>query len=141
LLKIPIDAAAATEMARRCRGTPRIANRLLKRVRDFSQVRAKGRITCETVTAALALEGVDDQGLTKLDRRYLRTIIEFYRGGPVGIEALAATLQEETDTLVDVVEPYLLKRGFLMRTSSGRRASETAYKHLGVVFQQGLFHE
>lgn len=141
LLKVPIEADAAMELARRCRGTPRIVNRLLKRVRDFSQVRAKGRITCETVTAALALEGVDDQGLTKLDRRYLQTIIDYYRGGPVGIEALAATLQEETDTLVDVVEPYLLKQGFLMRTSSGRRASERAYQHLGVSHQQGLFRE
>lgn len=141
LLDVPIEPDAAMELARRCRGTPRIANRLLKRVRDFSQVRAKGRITFETVTAALALEGVDDQGLTKLDRRYLQTIIDYYRGGPVGIEALAATLQEESDTLVDVVEPYLLKRGFLMRTSSGRRTSEAAYKHLGVTYQQGLFRE
>jgi len=141
LLKVPIEEDAAMELARRCRGTPRIVNRLLKRVRDFSQVRAKGRITCETVAAALALEGVDDQGLTKLDRRYLQTIIDYYHGGPVGIEALAATLQEETDTLVDVVEPYLLKQGFLMRTSSGRRASEKAYQHLGVSYQQGLFRE
>jgi Holliday junction DNA helicase RuvB len=141
LLKVPIEADAARELAHRCRGTPRIANRLLKRVRDYSQVRAEGRITFETVKAALALEGVDDQGLTKLDRRYLQTIIDFYRGGPVGIEALAATLQEETDTLVDVVEPYLLKIGFLMRTSAGRRASQEAYKHLGVAFQQGLFRE
>jgi len=141
LLNVPIEEDAAMELARRCRGTPRIVNRLLKRVRDYSQVRAKGRVTFETVTAGLALEGVDDQGLTKLDRRYLRTIIDYYRGGPVGIEALAATLQEETDTLVDVVEPYLLKRGFLMRTSSGRRASQTAYQHLGIPYQQGLFRE
>jgi Holliday junction DNA helicase RuvB len=141
LLNAPIEADAAQELARRCRGTPRIANRLLKRVRDFSQVRASGRITFETVTAALKLEGVDDRGLTKLDRRYLKTIIDFYRGGPVGIEALAATLQEEADTLVDVVEPYLLKLGFLMRTSSGRKASDAAYKHLGVTYQQGLFRE
>jgi Holliday junction DNA helicase RuvB len=141
LLTVPIEDDAALELAHRCRGTPRIANRLLKRVRDYSQVRAKGRITFETVTAALALEGVDDHGLTKLDRRYLQTIIDFYRGGPVGIEALAATIQEETDTLVDVVEPYLLKCGFLMRTSSGRRASEAAYRHLGVAYQQGLFRE
>ena len=140
LLNVPIDDAAATELARRCRGTPRIANRLLKRVRDYSQVRADGRITTATVDAALNLEGVDDQGLTKLDRRYLNTIISFYKGGPVGIEALAATLQEETDTLVDLVEPYLLKMGFLMRTSSGRRTSEAAYRHLGVTSPQpGLF--
>ena len=140
LLNVPIDDAAAAELARRCRGTPRIANRLLKRVRDYSQVRADGRITTATVDAALHLEGVDDQGLTKLDRRYLHTIISFYKGGPVGIEALAATLQEETDTLVDLVEPYLLKMGFLMRTSSGRRASEDAYRHLGIASTQpGLF--
>jgi holliday junction DNA helicase RuvB len=141
LLDVPIEEDGAMELARRCRGTPRIVNRLLRRVRDYSQVRAQGRVTFETVTAGLALEGVDDQGLTKLDRRYLRTIIDYYRGGPVGIEALAATLQEETDTLVDVVEPYLLKRGFLMRTSSGRRASEAAYQHLGITYQQGLFRE
>jgi Holliday junction DNA helicase RuvB len=141
LLKVPIEDEAALELSRRSRGTPRIVNRLLKRVRDFSQVRANGCITFQTVTAALALEGVDDRGLTKLDRRYLKTIIDFYRGGPVGIEALAATLQEEADTLVDVVEPYLLKLGFLMRTSSGRKASEAAYKHLGATHQQGLFRE
>ncbi len=117
LLDVPIEDAAAAELARRCRGTPRIANRLLKRVRDYSQVRADGRITTATVDAALSLEGVDDQGLTKLDRRYLNTIISFYKGGPVGIEALAATLQEETDTMVDLVEPYLLKLGYQMRTS------------------------
>ena len=109
-------------------------------MRDYSQVRADGRITTATVDAALRLEGVDDQGLTKLDRRYLNTIISFYKGGPVGIEALAATLQEETDTLVDLVEPYLLKTGFLMRTSSGRRTSEAAYRHLGITSPQpGLF--
>jgi len=141
LLHAPIEMDAAQELARRCRGTPRIANRLLKRVRDFSQVRGDGRVTFETVTAALTLEGVDDRGLTKLDRRYLKTIIDFYRGGPVGIEALAATLQEEADTLVDVVEPYLLKIGFLMRTSSGRKASDAAYKHLGIIYQKGLFRE
>ncbi len=140
LLDVPIDAQAAGELAHRSRGTPRIVNRLLKRVRDYSQVRGDGRITSATVDAALKLEGVDDQGLTKLDRRYLKTIITFYNGGPVGIEALAATLQEETDTLVDVVEPYLLKLGFLMRTSSGRRASESAYRHLGITTHQpGLF--
>jgi Holliday junction DNA helicase RuvB len=140
LLDVPIDDQAAAQLARRSRGTPRIVNRLLKRVRDYSQVRADGRITTDTVDAALKLEGVDDQGLTKLDRRYLNTIITFYQGGPVGIEAIAATLQEETDTLVDVVEPYLLKLGFLMRTSSGRKTSESAYRHLGITTSQpGLF--
>lgn len=139
ILDVPIDADGAAELARRSRGTPRIANRLLKRVRDYTQVRADGVITSQTVVDALALEGVDEQGLTKLDRRYLKTIIEFYKGGPVGIEAIAATLQEESDTLVDVVEPYLLKIGMLMRTSSGRKASESAYRHLGYPIQQRIF--
>ena len=127
------------ELAKRSRGTPRIVNRLLKRVRDYTQVRASGVITEETVEAALLLEGVDEKGLTNLDRRYLKTIIEFYKGGPVGIEAIAATLQEEVDTLVDVVEPYLLKAGLATRTSSGRKASQKAYEHLGFSFQKGMF--
>ena len=130
LLETGTDSAGARELAQRSRGTPRIVNRLLKRVRDYAQVRGDGRITRETVGEALKLEGVDTKGLTGLDRRYLKTIVTFYNGGPVGIEALAATLQEETDTLVDVVEPYLLKIGFLTRTSSGRRASEAACRHL-----------
>ncbi|QTA91863.1 Holliday junction branch migration DNA helicase RuvB [Desulfonema magnum] len=131
LLEVGINNDGATELAKRSRGTPRIVNRLLKRVRDYAQVRADGTITKKTVSAALSLEGVDEKGLTNLDRRYLKTIIEFYNGGPVGIEAIAATLQEETDTLVDVVEPYLLKIGLMIRTSSGRKASKHAYKHLG----------
>jgi holliday junction DNA helicase RuvB len=126
----------ALALARRSRGTPRIANRLLKRVRDFSQVRSDGRVTRDTVHAALALEGIDPLGLTCLDRSYLKTIIDFYAGGPVGIEAIAATLQEETDTLVDVVEPFLLKIGLVLRTSSGRKASETAYQHLNRIFSK-----
>jgi Holliday junction DNA helicase RuvB len=139
LLKVTIDDEGATELAKRSRGTPRIVNRLLKRVRDYSQVRADGIITKKTVEAALSLEGVDEKGLTDLDRRYLKTIIEFYKGGPVGIEAIAATLQEETDTLVDVIEPYLLKIGLVTRTASGRKASEEACKHLGLSFQKRLF--
>ena len=139
LLKVTIDDEGAAELAKRSRGTPRIVNRLLKRVRDYSQVRADGSITKKTVEAALSLEGVDKKGLTDLDRRYLKTIIEFYKGGPVGIEAIAATLQEETDTLVDVIEPYLLKIGLVTRTSSGRKASEEAYKHLGLSFQKKMF--
>ena len=139
LLKVTIDDEGATELAKRSRGTPRIVNRLLKRVRDYSQVRADGIITKKTVEAGLSLEGVDEKGLTDLDRRYLKTIIEFYKGGPVGIEAIAATLQEETDTLVDVIEPYLLKMGLVTRTSSGRKASEEAYKHLGLSFQKRMF--
>jgi len=139
LLGIKIGEEAAVELAKRSRGTPRIVNRLLKRVRDYTQVRADGNITIETVGAALELEGVDEKGLTDLDRRYLNTIIKFYRGGPAGIEAIAATLQEESDTLVDVIEPYLLKIGFITRTSSGRKASEAAFKHLGFKVQTRMF--
>ncbi len=132
LLQVPIKDEGATELAKRSRGTPRIVNRLLKRVRDYTQVRADGKITKETVAAALSLEGVDEIGLTNLDRLYLKTVIEFYNGGPVGIEAIAATLQEETDTLVDLVEPYLLKVGLIIRTSSGRKASDATYSHMGL---------
>jgi Holliday junction DNA helicase RuvB len=139
LLNVKIDNAGAVELAKRSRGTPRIVNRLLKRVRDYSQVKADGVITQATVEGALELEGVDKNGLTDLDRRYLKTIIEYYTGGPVGIEAIAATLQEESDTLVDIVEPYLLKIGFVLRTSSGRKATEAAYKHLGFRIQGKLF--
>ena len=139
LLNVSIDEQGSIELAKRSRGTPRIVNRLLKRVRDYTQVRASGVITKKTVEAALSLEGVDEKGLTNLDRRYLKTIIEFYKGGPVGIEAIAATLQEEADTLVDVVEPYLLKIGLVTRTPAGRKASQAAYKHLGFSFQKGMF--
>jgi holliday junction DNA helicase RuvB len=139
LLGIKLGDDGDSELARRSRGTPRIVNRLLKRVRDYGQVRCKGIINRQTVEAALELEGVDHQGLTDLDRRYLKTIIQFYHGGPVGIEAIAATLQEESDTLVDIIEPYLLKIGFITRTSSGRKASETAYRHLGFSVQQKIF--
>jgi Holliday junction DNA helicase RuvB len=139
LLKVAIDDKGAIELAKRSRGTPRIVNRLLKRVRDYTQVRSDGVITKDTVNAALSLEGVDEKGLTRLDRRYLKTIIEFYHGGPAGIEAIAATLQEETDTLADVVEPYLLKIGLITRTSSGRKASEAAYQHLGFRVQKKMF--
>jgi holliday junction DNA helicase RuvB len=139
LLQVKIDKKGAETLATRSRGTPRIVNRLLRRVRDYAQVRADGVITHDIVEAALALEGVDKQGLTSLDRSYLKTVIDFYKGGPVGIEAIAATLQEETDTLVDVVEPYLLKIGMLLRTSSGRKASQTAYRHLGYATQDKMF--
>ncbi|RJQ70955.1 MAG: Holliday junction branch migration DNA helicase RuvB [Desulfobacteraceae bacterium] len=139
ILDISINNDSASSLAHRSRGTPRIVNRLLKRVRDFAQVRGDGHINQELVQAALALEGVDEKGLTGLDRRYLKTIIDYYHGGPVGIEAIAATLQEEADTLVDVVEPFLLKIGLVMRTSSGRKASEAAYRHLGYSVQEKLF--
>ena len=139
LLNVKTDTDGAYEIARRSRGTPRIVNRLLKRVRDFAQVRQDGTIRKDTVQQALELEGVDEKGLTVLDRKLLRTIIDFYKGGPVGIEAIAATLHEESDTLVDVVEPYLLKTGLLTRTSSGRKVTEEAYRHFGLSMQQGLF--
>ncbi|MBW1841259.1 MAG: Holliday junction branch migration DNA helicase RuvB [Deltaproteobacteria bacterium] len=139
LLNVNIDDKGAVALSERSRGTPRIVNRLLKRVRDYTQVRADGAITKDVVEESLSLEGVDEIGLTVLDRRYLKTIIEFYNGGPVGIEAIAATLQEETDTLVDVIEPYLLKIGMVTRTSSGRKASETAYRHLGFKVRKDLF--
>ncbi|MBC2703039.1 Holliday junction branch migration DNA helicase RuvB [Desulfobacula sp.] len=130
ILNTVISENGAAELAERSRGTPRITNRLLKRVRDYSQVKSHGKVTRESVQAALELEGIDVLGLTSLDRNYLKTIIDFYKGGPVGIEAIAATLQEETDTLVDVVEPFLLKIGLVLRTSSGRKASQKAYQHL-----------
>ncbi len=132
ILNTPVSDRGAAELAKRSRGTPRVANRLLKRVRDFSQVRSDGEVTQSSVRSALVLEGIDSLGLTPLDRNYLKTIIEFYKGGPVGIEAISATLQEENDTLVDVVEPFLLKIGLVLRTSSGRKASEKAYQHLKI---------
>ncbi len=142
ILNVPIDEGGAQEIARRSRGTPRIANRILRRVRDFAQVRAEGTITREVTEGALELEGIDQEGLMNLDRKYLRTIIDYYKGGPVGLEAIAATLQEESDTLVDMVEPFLLKAGFLNRTSAGRKATDRAYKHLGTespTLQKKLF--
>ncbi len=131
MLEVPYDEPALEMLAARARGTPRIANRLLRRCRDYAQVKAAGRLTIETVEAALRLEGIDPLGLDELDRRFLRTIIGVYRGGPVGIEAVAATLGEETDTLVDVVEPFLLQAGLLARTRRGRLATTQAYEHLG----------
>jgi len=131
LLGVDLRADAAAEVARRSRGTPRIANRLLRRIRDFAQVKGHDVVEMEVARASLALEGVDDLGLDELDRKVLDAIITRYGGGPVGLEALAATLQEETDTLSDVVEPFLLKEGFLVRTPAGRRATARAYGHLG----------
>lgn len=132
LLDIPIDQEGAFEIALRARGTPRVANRLLKRVRDYAQVRAEGTITRKVAMEALALEGIDESGLGETDRKLLKTIILNYRGGPVGIEALAATLQIESDVLLDVIEPYLLKTGFVIRTSQGRKATEKACSHLNI---------
>ena len=133
LLAIPVEAEAALELAKRARGTPRIANRLLRRVRDYAQVKSHERITLEIVDKALLGHGIDRHGLDELDRKVLKTIIEVYGGGPVGIESLAATLNEEADTIVDVVEPFLLKSGYLKRTSRGREATPGAYAHLEVM--------
>lgn len=131
VLGVPIDAEGAHTIASRSRGTPRIANRLLRRVRDYAEVRAGGAITAEVADAALQREGVDQRGLDRLDRAFLKTIVEHYRGGPVGISAIAATLTEDTETLEDVVEPFLLKEGFVTRTASGRKATRLAFEHLG----------
>jgi Holliday junction DNA helicase RuvB len=136
LLGIPIDQEGTEEIAKRSRGTPRIANRLLKRVRDFAEIRGQGKINKAIADEALKLEGVDEIGLTGLDRRFLETIIRYYRGGPVGLEAIAATLQEETDTLVDMIEPFLLKIGFVARMQNGRKATELAYQHFGIPYAE-----
>jgi Holliday junction DNA helicase RuvB len=132
IMDVEIAESGAHEIARRSRGTPRIANRLLRRVRDYAQVEADGIITAEIADAALTLLDVDDKGLDSTDRRYLRAIIEKYDGGPAGIETLCATLSEERDTLEDVYEPFLLQQGFLQRTARGRVASRAAYHHLGL---------
>ncbi len=131
LLGISLDQQGAEEIARRARGTPRVANRLLRRVRDYAQVKEDGRIRESTAQVALNAQGVDSLGLDEMDRRVLKVILEQYEGGPVGVEALAATLNEESDTLVDVVEPYLLKGGLLRRTPRGREATKLAREHLG----------
>lgn len=128
---LEIDEDSAVLIAKRARGTPRVANRLLRRVRDYAQVKAEGKITPEVTDAALNLQGIDNLGLDDIDRRVLSVIIDTYDGGPVGIESLAATLNEESDTIVDVVEPYLLKMGLLKRSPRGRQVTQLAYKHLG----------
>ena len=132
ILGIDIDSGGAVEIASRSRGTPRIANRMLRRVRDFAQVRADGVITREVADMSLSRLEVDKIGLDSLDRRMLRSIIEFYNGGPVGLETLAATINEDSVTLEDVYEPYLLQQGFLTRTPRGRCVTRKAYEHLGI---------
>jgi Holliday junction DNA helicase RuvB len=128
LLGVRLEATAAEEIARRSRGTPRIANRLLRRVRDFAQVHQATRVDLPLVSEALALEGVDESGLDDLDRRYLKTLIN--QGRPAGVAAIAAAMQQEVDTLEDVLEPYLLYEGFILRTSTGRQPTRKAYLHL-----------
>jgi Holliday junction DNA helicase RuvB len=131
ILSVEIEAAAAHEIARRSRGTPRIANRWLKRVRDFAQVRHDGRVTLAVAREALAALEVDDQGLDDVDRKLLAAIIDKFSGGPVGLDTLAAALSEDTETIEDVYEPYLMQEGYLKRTSRGRVVTEHAYRHLG----------
>src|SRR5208282_2506129 len=134
LLKIEGDDSALGELARRSRGTPRIANRLLRRVRDYAAVEANGKLTLAVTQAALKLEGIDDRGLDEQDRAYLKILIEVYDGGPAGVEAIAASLGEEVDTLVDVVEPFQLQTGLVLRTRQGRRATKAAYEHLQIKY-------
>lgn len=131
ILEVEIDPEAAGEIARRSRGTPRIANRLLRRVRDYAQVRGDGRVTLESAADALLLFEVDERGLDRVDQSILSALIERFGGGPVGLSTLAAAIGEETGTLEEVYEPYLLQIGFLQRTPRGRVATEPAYRHLG----------
>jgi Holliday junction DNA helicase RuvB len=138
ILGIACEADGAGEIARRSRGTPRIANRLLRRVRDFAQVRAAGHIDQDVANAAMQMLKVDPEGFDDLDRRLLRTIVESFDGGPVGVESLAAALSEERGTLEDVIEPYLIQQGYLVRTARGRMASAKAYRHLGLRPKTGL---
>ena len=135
VLEVRIDEGGAAEIARRGRGTPRVALRLLKRVRDYAQVRAEGRITTSIACEALELLHVDRRGLDEVDRRVLTTIIDKFEGGPVGLDTIAAAVSEESDTIMDVVEPYLLRLGFLDRTPRGRVATMRAYQHLDVPYR------
>jgi len=137
ILTIETDAEGAAEIARRSRGTPRIANRLLRRVRDFAQVRADGQISREVADQALAMLKVDARGFDHMDRRLLSAVIEKFDGGPVGVESLAAAIGEERGTIEDVLEPFLIQQGYLMRTPRGRMATQTAYQHFGLRPPQG----
>ena len=132
ILGVAIDSQGAREIARRSRGTPRIANRLLRRVRDFAQVKADGHITRTVADQALRMLDVDEKGFDRMDRKILRTIIEKYDGGPIGIETLAAAVSEEKDTIEDVYEPYLIQEGYLKKTPRGRMATRRAFEHLGL---------
>ncbi|NLJ86786.1 MAG: Holliday junction branch migration DNA helicase RuvB [Firmicutes bacterium] len=141
ILQIAIDEAGALEIAKRARGTPRVANRLLKRVRDYAEVRADGIITNEVAKQALELFEVDELGLDRVDRDLLLTIVEKFAGGPVGVETLAAAINEEVDTIEDVYEPYLMQIGYLQRTPRGRVATARAYQHLGIPLPEGTRQE
>jgi Holliday junction DNA helicase RuvB len=132
ILGVPVDAAGAARIAQRSRGTPRIANRLLRRVRDYAEVKADGRVTDAVAQAALDLLDVDPQGFDPMDRRLMLAIIEKFEGGPVGVDSLAAALGEERGTIEDVIEPFLIQQGFIMRTARGRVATRSAYLHFGL---------
>jgi Holliday junction DNA helicase RuvB len=136
VLAMPIDTPASLEIARRSRGTPRVANRLLRRIRDYVQVLKKDAIDLENAAKALDGLGIDKAGFDDIDRRVLKTILQVYSGGPVGIESLAASLNEEVDTIMDTIEPYLLKAGYLKRTSRGRLATRLAYEHFGIKYNK-----
>ncbi len=131
-LDVKVDAEGALEIARRARGTPRVANRLLRRVRDYAEVRADGIVSAETADAALELLNVDEEGIDAMDRKLLLTILEKFSGGPVGLDSLAAAIGEERDTIEDVVEPYLIQQGYMMRTPRGRVVTERAYHHFSI---------
>ena len=137
LLSVAIDEGGALEIARRSRGTPRIANRLLRRVRDFAEVKATGMVTAEVADVALRMLDVDSIGLDLMDRKLLEAVIEKFGGGPVGVENLAAAIGEERDTIEDVIEPFLIQQGYLQRTQRGRIATVLAYRHLGIAQQAG----
>ena len=132
LMGIAMDDTGAFEVARRSRGTPRIANRLLRRVRDYAEVKSDGRVTAQVADAALNMLSVDEQGFDHMDRRLLMTMIDKFAGGPVGVERLAAAISEERDTIEDVLEPYLIQQGFMLRTPRGRMVTSHAYKHFGL---------
>ena len=132
ILNVPLEGTAAAEIARRSRGTPRIANRLLRRVRDYAQVRADGRVTLDVARAALKMLEVDEHGFDEIDRKLLRTIIDKFGGGPVGIGSIAAAISEEKDAIEDIYEPFLIQNGFLDRTPRGRVATERAYGYFGL---------
>jgi Holliday junction DNA helicase RuvB len=132
ILEIGMDGAGAAEIARRARGTPRIANRLLRRVRDYAEVKGDGRITAEIADRALDMLHVDQKGFDHLDRRLLLALLEKFDGGPVGVESLSAAISEERGTIEDVLEPYLIQQGYMLRTPRGRMATRSAYLHFGL---------
>ena len=132
LLSMSVEMDAAGEIAARARGTPRVANRLLRRVRDYAEVKSGGKVTASSAVESLKLEGIDDLGLDELDKKYLMTIIRHHKGGPVGVDAIAATLNEESETIEEMIEPYLLKIGYISRTRMGRKVNDLALKHLKI---------